>query len=105
MPKDFYRLAPIEFDYALEDWQTEDRNKWERMRLSIFHLLNISGKVLRSPYRRVWDLMSFAWDERPEDIVFSQEYVDRIRARDKKVFAILKKLNNGKDTKGVNNKT
>ena len=100
MPKDFYQLAPIEFDYALKDWQSEDRNKWERMRLNIFHLLNVQ---LKKPLKRVWDLMPFDWDERPENITFSQEYIDRIRARDKKVFEILAK--NGKQNfKRINNK-
>ena len=102
MPKDFYTLAPIEFDYALKDWQTEDRNKWERMRLNTFHLLNIH---LKKPYKSILDLFLFDWDEIPEKIEFSQEYIDRIRERDKKVFAALKKLKNGKqDTEGTNNK-
>lgn len=102
MPEQFYKLAPIEFDYALTDWQTEDRNKWERMRLNVFHLLNIH---LKKPLKRVWDLMPFDWDERPEDIVFSQEYIDRIRARDKKVFEFLAKQKNGKQNlKGTDDK-
>jgi len=95
MPKQFYELAPIEFDYALKDWQTEDRNKWERMRLNIFHLLNIQLPK-KDKFKRVWDLIPFDWDERPENIEFSQEYIDRIKARDKKVFEILAKQKNGK---------
>lgn len=93
MPKDFYKLAPIEFDYALEDWQSEDRNKWERMRLNTFHLLNIH---LKKQLKHVWELMPFDWDKIPEKIEFSDEYIERIKARDKKVFEILAKQKNGK---------
>jgi len=98
LPKDFYRLSPIEFDYALQDWTNEDRAKWERMRLQIFYLIN---PHLKKPILRPDKLINFEWDIKPEDIEFTDEYYERIKARDKKVFEQLK---NGKNTKGVNDK-
>jgi len=101
LPKDFYRLCPIELDYALKDWQKTDRGKWERMRLNIYYLLNPHlKKALSNPTK----LFSFEWDAKPEEIEFSEDYKDRIIERDKKVFKYLQDLKDGQNIKGTNNK-
>jgi len=101
LPKDFYRLCPIELDYALEDWQRQDRDKWERFRLNIYYLLN---PHLKKPLSNPTKLFSFEWDIKPEDIEFSEDYIKRIKERDKKVFKYLKDLKDGQNVKGADNK-
>ena len=100
MPKDFLKLCPIEFNFALQDWQKEDREKWERMRIETFLFVNTQ---IKKPIRKPYDLIPFDWDERPENIVFSDDYVKRIKARDKKVLEILKKQNGKQNIEGTNN--
>ena len=101
LAKDFYRLCPIELDYALDDWQKQDRDKWERMRLNIYYLLN---PHLKKPLSNPAKLFSFEWDAKPENIEFSESYKKSIRKRDKKVLKYLKDLNNGKNSAGTDNK-
>lgn len=106
MPVDFYRLSPIEFNFALDDWQDTERTKWERVRLLSFYVFNSSmniKKVLNKPE----NLFKFDWEGPKEKVVYTEADFERIRKRDKKVFAKLKELKAKEDArknaKGVNN--
>lgn len=104
MPKDFYRLCPIEFDYALDDWERTYKEDSERYRSIIFHVFN-SGFHIKKTLSKPSQLIGFDWDEKPEKIEFSEDYIKRIRERDKKVFKKHPELlKHGKDAKGTDNK-
>lgn len=63
MPKQFYKLAPVEFDYALKDYFKEEerreRFELEKMRLQTLYLVNCQIKDQISDPRK---LMPFSWD-------------------------------------------
>lgn len=108
MPKDFYKLCPVEFHHALKDWQElEDekhKDNWERTRLLSFFVFNSSFNIKRT-LKKPRDLFSLDWDKEIKPIIFSKKYVKRLRKRDKKVFEILEKQkqNGRKNHKRTNN--
>ena len=108
MPKAFYRLCPVEFEFALKDWQDSEterhKDNWERTRLEAFFVVNSSMNIKR-PLKKPRDLFSFDWDKEIKPIIFSKKYVKRLQKRNKKVFEILEKQkqNGGKNHKGTNN--
>ena len=71
------------------------------MRLNIYYLLN---PHLKKPLSNPTKLFNFEWDEKPEKIEFSEDYIKRIKERDQRVFKYLRDLKDGQNTKGADNK-
>lgn len=64
MPDQFYDLAPIEFETALEDYKnvSEDKQRFEleKMRIQTLYLFNTQVK---NPVTDVRKFMPFEWDK------------------------------------------
>jgi hypothetical protein len=48
LPWDFWRLTPAEFARLLKGARRQEERKWQRVGWAVAHLMNVSGKRLRS---------------------------------------------------------
>lgn len=79
---DFYKLTPIEFDYALNDWgrqlNQEVQSNYNIARWLARHIWNAQGRVTKRLINDPRDVEKFPWDQKKEQT--KGEIINSIKA-------------------------
>ncbi len=72
--KEFYEMTPVEFNYAMEDWNEVHKIvtlepmkvQYNVMRIMLYHLNNMNPYRIKT-YQNYTDVMEFGWDEKKKE--------------------------------------